>query len=506
MRKLFKYITIGILLIGIYASSVFALEIKKDATPVIYAILVDATDGYTAETDVTAPTVYYVKQGGTATSLGSPTWAELDATNMPGLYSLTLTAGMTDTAGNLVVYISKTGCRTFRKSVDIVTNQEADTYAIASNGTYGNSAIEGLVDDLESRLSATRAGYLDNLTNLDATISSRSTLTAANIWETNISAYSGAGYAGSYLKNLYDNQNWNIWDDATRTLTAGTNIVLAKGTGITGFNDIAAADVWSATPRTLTAGAYSGLTATDIDNIWDELVTGHITASSFAKLFIDNINATIGSRSSHSATDVAALILTTPANKLATDASGRVTVGSNADKTGYSLSQAFPANFSSLAITGAGAVTAGTVSDKTGYSLTQTFPTNFSSLLISALGKVTVGTNDDKAGYSISGTKTTLDALNDVSLANIWGYSSRTLTSGAYAGLTAADITAIWDKNISGYVIDGLAGYYLKNAGGGSSPATIADAVWDELLSGHTTTGSAGKKMSEMPTPYDVGP
>ena len=32
---------------------------------------------------------------------------------------------------------------------------------------------------------------------------------------------------------------------------------------------------------------------------------------------------------------------------------------------------------------------------------------------------VTVGTNSDKTGYSISGTKTTLDALNDITTANV---------------------------------------------------------------------------------------
>lgn len=40
------------------------------------------------------------------------------------------------------------------------------------------------------------------------------------------------------------------------------------------------------------------------------------------------------------------------------------------DKSGFSLTQSFPTNFSALAITAGGAVTAGTVSDKTGYSLT----------------------------------------------------------------------------------------------------------------------------------------
>lgn len=72
------------------------------------------------------------------------------------------------------------------------------------------------------------------------------------------------------------------------------------------------------------------------------------------------------------------------------------------DKTGYSLSQSFPSNFSALAITVGGAVTAGTVSDNTGYSLSQSFPSNFSSLAIDGSGQVTTGTVVDKTGYSLS--------------------------------------------------------------------------------------------------------
>lgn len=57
-------------------------------------------------------------------------------------------------------------------------------------------------------------------------------------------------------------------------------------------------------------------------------------------------------------------------------------------------------------------VTVGTNNDKTGYSLVQVFPTNFADLAITATtGRVTTGTVIDKTGYSISGTTTTLDAL-----------------------------------------------------------------------------------------------
>lgn len=72
-------------------------------------------------------------------------------------------------------------------------------------------------------------------------------------------------------------------------------------------------------------------------------------------------------------------------------ASGLVTVGTNNDKTGYSLTQAFPTNFADLAITAStGLVSVGTNNDKTGYSLTQAFPSNFSSLVIDASGRIQV--------------------------------------------------------------------------------------------------------------------
>lgn len=94
--------------------------------------------------------------------------------------------------------------------------------------------------------------------------------------------------------------------------------------------------------------------------------------------------------------------------------SGAVTAGTVSDKTGYSLTQTFPANFADLAIAATtGRVTAGTVSDKTGYSLTQSFPSNFASMAITAGGAVTAGTVSDKTGYSLSGTQT-FDLTGDI--------------------------------------------------------------------------------------------
>jgi hypothetical protein len=69
--------------------------------------------------------------------------------------------------------------------------------------------------------------------------------------------------AASFAANALD----AVWSTATRLLTAGTNIVLAKGTGVTGFNDLSAAQV---NAEADTALADVGVTTT---------ITGRIDAA-----------------------------------------------------------------------------------------------------------------------------------------------------------------------------------------------------------------------------------
>lgn len=95
-----------------------------------------------------------------------------------------------------------------------------------------------------------------------------------------------------------------IWSNVTRTLTAGTNIVLAKGTGITGFNDLSAAQV---NAEADTALSDVGVTTT---------VTGRI-------------DATISSRTKPADTQAAVTLVTTTTN-----------LTTNNDKTGYALTSA----------------------------------------------------------------------------------------------------------------------------------------------------------------------
>lgn len=56
-----------------------------------------------------------------------------------------------------------------------------------------------------------------------------------------------------------------VWAEATRTLTAGTNIVLAKGVGVTGFNDLSAAQVNAEVDTALADVRLDELLAADSD-------------------------------------------------------------------------------------------------------------------------------------------------------------------------------------------------------------------------------------------------
>lgn len=156
------------------------------------------------------------------------------------------------------------------------------------------------------------------------------------------------------------------------------------------------------------------------------------------------------------------------------DASGRVTVIANQDKTGYSLTQSFPGNFATLAIDGSGRVTVGSNADKTGYSLTQAFPANFSALSIAVNGQInSVGIVDELGPSALSA-----NSLEDLIAAATWNslttatwatnsFGKHILISdnnnrsvkvvGAGAGHVAADIHAIQPAVI-------VAGSFAANA------------------------------------------
>jgi hypothetical protein len=160
-----------------------------------------------------------------------------------------------------------------------------------------------------------------------------------------------------------------------------------------------------------------------------------------------------------------------------------VTVTTNNDKTGYSLTQAFPSNFSALAITAGGAVTVGANNDKTGYALTQAFPSNFAALGINGSGHISRVTLVDTTT-----TNTDMRGTNNAALASNWtatraGYLDSVLiaaNSNRTVQVTGSHHVAADIHELQPAVIDSTrfaAGAIDSNALAASAATEIATAV-----------------------------
>lgn len=138
----------------------------------------------------------------------------------------------------------------------------------------------------------------------------------------------------------------------------------------------------------------------------------------------------------------------------------------------------------------AGAVTVATNNDKTGYSLTQTFPTNFSTLAITAGGATTVGTNNDKTGYSLATSQTfsTTGSVGSVT-GNVTGSVGSVATGGITTGSFAAGAI-----NAAAIATDAIGSDELA----ATATAEIADAILARNLdsSGNeVSTTSSGRTV-----------
>lgn len=132
--------------------------------------------------------------------------------------------------------------------------------ALAGAGSAGDP----WATSLPGAYSAGTAGYIVG-TNLNATVGSRSSHSAADVWSV-----------------------------ATRVLTASTNIVLAKGVGVTGFNDLSAAQVNAEADAAL---SDVGLTST---------VTGRIDVATSTRLASASYTAPLDAAGTRTALGLAA--------------------------------------------------------------------------------------------------------------------------------------------------------------------------------------------------------
>jgi hypothetical protein len=393
-----------------------------------------------------------------------------------------------------------------------------DTVTTLTNAPPDSAGVATLL----SRLSALRAGYLDNLSAGAAALES-----SLQGLITTVGA-AGAGLTATASA---------VWSVATRLLTAGTNIVLAKGVGVTGFNDLSAAQVNTEADTAL--ADYDGPTHAELvseindvqadiaaltiptaaavaDAVWEEAVADHSgtvgsTAEALAaagsvgdpwttalpgaygagtagKIVGDNLNATVSSRATQTSVDdiptnaelATALAAADDATLAAIAALNDLSAADAADAV---WEEAIADHSGTVGSTAEALAAAGAAGDP----------------WITALpGAYGAGTAGKIVGDNINAT---ISSRSSHSAADVWAVGTRTLTS--FGTLVADVATAVWGA-ATRILTAGTNIVLAKGTGvtGFNDPTVgaIADQVWDEAIAGHALAGSTGEALADAAT------
>ena len=267
-------------------------ELKQSATANVMVFMSDSTDHITGKTGLTL-TVTLSKDGAAFASI-TPTVTERGT----GWYNVALGTGDIDTTGDLIVRATATGADPGERTLNVVANVEADTYGIASNGTYGNAA-------LNTKLGAPAAS-------VSADIAAVKTDTGNNY-----SIVNNGTYGNSALNTAIGTRLATSGYTAPDNTTIGTiNTKLGTPAGASVSVDIAAvkSDTGIILPRIPSEVAQKSHFVNGTGNITPPVNIG----------IWDRVDAAISSRSIYAGGAVASV-------------TAGVTVAANSDKTGYSI-------------------------------------------------------------------------------------------------------------------------------------------------------------------------
>lgn len=190
----------------------------------------DSADGFTAMTGLTLtqPDIRLKKNGGA--------WAQKNAAQTlsheeNGWYEVTLDATDTATLGQLMLNVSESGALPVWHEFTVLAANVYDSLI------GGGDILDVSVTQFGGTNGTFASGRPEvNTTHAAGTAWGSGAITAGSIAADAIGASELAADAVTEIVT-------GVWAAAARTLTAGTNIVLAKGTGVTGFNDLDAAGV-----------------------------------------------------------------------------------------------------------------------------------------------------------------------------------------------------------------------------------------------------------------------
>ena len=500
---------------------------------------VDDSDGKTAETGLTISQadIRLSKNGGDIAQTNNSAGATHDEL---GYYNVPLDTTDTNTLGTLKVIVSVSGALPVFADFMVITAEAYDTlcgtdhFTVDLNGTPSVNVVQisgdsTAADNLESYCDGTTAQPV-NVTQIGGTAQSATNLKdfADTGYDPTTHKVQGVVLTDTCTTNTDMRGTDNAYTGTPPTVTAirqemDTNstrlaaILTDTGTTIPGLinalNDLSAQDVWEYDTRTLTSAGSGGATAQEV---W-EYATRTLTANT-------NLNIP-------SAADIADAVWD---EAIADHTAGTTFGGKNQRVVPSETLNDYKADVSGLATSAALAIVDGNVDSiledtnelqtNQGNWLTAT---GFSTHSAEDVWSVETRSLTDKAGFTISGTKTTLDDLNDISSGDVstacgtaldtydpptaTEMNARTLPSASYA--TAAALSTHDGKlDTVDTVVDGIQADLSNETDGlgalkalidglnnvsSSDVETACDAAIDNAISS-PTANSLGFYMQKM--------
>lgn len=276
-----------------------------DTSRKVAFVAVDATDYATRETGLGSFTVYRCRDGGTPVAMTTPTITELDATNMPGVYTLLVDEDTTISAGNdeeqMVFHITHAGMSPVTLTVELFRPKYTE------GSTLSAAAINAEVDTAISDASLATASALATVdANVDAILTDTGTTIPAQITGLNdlssADVRAAVGLASANLDTQLSTLDTNvdaILVDTGTTLPATLSTIDGKVDTVDTVVDGIQADldngtdglgaIKTAVDAIPTSAAPSA--ASIADAVWDESTTGHTTAGTFGEQVKADIDA-----------------------------------------------------------------------------------------------------------------------------------------------------------------------------------------------------------------------
>jgi hypothetical protein len=361
----------------------------------------------------------------------------------PGGVVVVATTAMTRTAVGRYEYLYTVNSSDTERPLVVFMEYAENAVSFQQVRTTEVQEFESKLDTLLARLTSTRAGYLDNLTNLDATVSTRQSSATA------LSQYNALQADTDDIQSKIGVPVGTLASDiAGVQSTANTiNSKVGTPTGASIAADIAAvkADTAAILGDTGTSGVVLSAAAEAqlVDAIWDELQAGHTAAGSFGK----RLDADISTRESDSSAS------TRNSSVLSAIA------GVQADTDDIQSKIGTPA----------------------GASVSADIAAVQSSVNAAASNVTAIKAKTDQLTFTGSNVNANAQVVSDK--------TNYALSSAS----RAAVVDEVWDEPLNLHLTVGSTGAALFDAGAAaSSPSAIASAVWDTLVAPHNLANTFG--------------